>query len=109
LILVLNCGWYRSTITIFFLLTKLYQVLRVVKTRQVTYSVLKHLSDYVQNLQKTGLLEEKEMFHLDDALQVPQIYPFLNKLYLKHPYKIFFITLFCFICFAVDETLSRQT
>ncbi|XP_078171756.1 sodium proton exchanger, putative (NHX7) (SOS1) [Carex rostrata] len=45
------------------------QVLRVVKTRQVTYSVLKHLSDYVQNLQKTGLLEEKEMFHLDDALQ----------------------------------------
>ncbi|KAJ1697251.1 hypothetical protein LUZ63_005763 [Rhynchospora breviuscula] len=45
------------------------QVLRVVKTRQVTYSVLKHLSEYVQNLQKTGLLEEKEMFHLDDALQ----------------------------------------
>ncbi|XP_072989939.1 sodium/hydrogen exchanger 8 [Typha latifolia] len=45
------------------------QVLRVVKTRQVTYSILKHLSDYVQNLEKVGLLEEKEMFHLDDAVQ----------------------------------------
>ncbi|OAY77908.1 Sodium/hydrogen exchanger 7 [Ananas comosus] len=45
------------------------QVLRVVKTRQVTYSILKHLSEYVQNLQKVGLLEEKEMFHLDDAVQ----------------------------------------
>ncbi|MQL85489.1 hypothetical protein Taro_018016, partial [Colocasia esculenta] len=45
------------------------QVLRVVKTKQVTYSVLKHLSEYVQNLQKVGLLEEKEMFHLDDAVQ----------------------------------------
>nr|BAF41925.1 Na+/H+ antiporter [Phragmites australis] len=45
------------------------QVLRVLKTRQVTYSVLTHLSGYIQNLQKTGLLEEKEMVHLDDALQ----------------------------------------
>nr|ADK60916.1 plasma membrane Na+/H+ transporter [Distichlis spicata] len=45
------------------------QVLRVLKTRQVTYSVLTHLSEYIQNLQKTGLLEEKEMIHLDDALQ----------------------------------------
>ncbi|KAJ6809520.1 sodium/hydrogen exchanger 8 [Iris pallida] len=45
------------------------QVLRVVKTRQVTYSILKHLSDYVQNLEKIGLLEEKEMVHLDDAVQ----------------------------------------
>ncbi|KQJ85563.1 sodium/hydrogen exchanger 8 [Brachypodium distachyon] len=45
------------------------QVLHVLKTRQVTYSVLTHLSEYIQNLQKTGLLEEKEMVHLDDALQ----------------------------------------
>lgn len=45
------------------------QVLRVVKTRQVTYSILKHLSDYVQNLEKVGLLEEKETIHLDDAVQ----------------------------------------
>uniref|UniRef100_A0A0D9Y1X9 Cyclic nucleotide-binding domain-containing protein n=1 Tax=Leersia perrieri TaxID=77586 RepID=A0A0D9Y1X9_9ORYZ len=45
------------------------QVLRVLKTRQVTYSVLTHLSEYIQDLQKTGLLEEKEMAHLDDALQ----------------------------------------
>jgi hypothetical protein len=50
-----------------------FQVLRVLKTRQVTYSVLTHLSEYVQNLQKTGLLEEKEMVHLDDALQVDGI------------------------------------
>lgn len=45
------------------------QVLRVVKTRQVTYSILKHLSEYVKNLQKVGLIEEKEMVHLDDAVQ----------------------------------------
>ncbi|KQJ88386.1 hypothetical protein BRADI_4g17381v3, partial [Brachypodium distachyon] len=45
------------------------QLLSVLKTRQVTYSVLTHLSEYVRNLQKTGLLEEKEMVHLDDALQ----------------------------------------
>lgn len=47
-----------------------FQVLRVVKTRQVTYSVLNHLIDYVQNLEKVGLLEEKEMLHLHDAVQV---------------------------------------
>ncbi|KAL6847481.1 hypothetical protein ACP4OV_023334 [Aristida adscensionis] len=45
------------------------QVLRVLKTRQVTYSILTHLSEYIQNLQKTGLIEEKEMVHLDDTLQ----------------------------------------
>ncbi|WCJ33702.1 Sodium/hydrogen exchanger 7 [Euphorbia peplus] len=45
------------------------EVLRVVKTRQVTYSVLNHLSDYVQNLEKVGLLEEKEMLHLHDSVQ----------------------------------------
>uniref|UniRef100_A0A5B7A4E3 Cyclic nucleotide-binding domain-containing protein n=1 Tax=Davidia involucrata TaxID=16924 RepID=A0A5B7A4E3_DAVIN len=45
------------------------QVLRVVKTRQVTYSVLNHLIDYVQNLEKAGLLEEKEMIHLHDSVQ----------------------------------------
>lgn len=42
----------------------------MVKTRQVTYSVLNHLIDYVQNLEKVGLLEEKEMLHLHDAVQV---------------------------------------
>ncbi|XVF85519.1 hypothetical protein PTKIN_Ptkin17bG0123900 [Pterospermum kingtungense] len=45
------------------------QVLRVVKTRQVTYSVLNHLIDYLQDLEKVGLLEEKEMLHLHDAVQ----------------------------------------
>ena len=40
------------------------------KTRQVTYSVLNHLIDYVKNLEKIGLLEEKEMLHLHDAVQV---------------------------------------
>ncbi|XP_057477660.1 sodium/hydrogen exchanger 7 isoform X3 [Actinidia eriantha] len=45
------------------------EVLRVVKTRQATYSVLNHLIDYVQNLEKVGLLEEKEMIHLHDAVQ----------------------------------------
>ncbi|CAN6727945.1 unnamed protein product [Malus baccata var. baccata] len=45
------------------------QVLRVVKTKQVTYSVLNHLIDYLQNLEKAGMLEEKEMLHLHDAVQ----------------------------------------
>ncbi|XP_051144686.1 sodium/hydrogen exchanger 8 isoform X2 [Andrographis paniculata] len=45
------------------------QVLRAVKTRQVTYSVLNHLIDYVHNLEKIGLLDEKEMAHLHDAVQ----------------------------------------
>lgn len=40
------------------------------KTRQVTYSVLNHLLEYVQNLEKVGILEEKEMLHLHDVLQV---------------------------------------
>lgn len=48
----------------------IFQVLRVVKTRQVTYSVLNHLINYVQNLEKVGLLEQKEMLHLHDAVQV---------------------------------------
>nr|AVG70998.1 SOS1 protein [Fagopyrum tataricum] len=45
------------------------QVLRLVKTRQVTHAVLKHLIDYVQNLEKAGLLEQKEMAHLHDAVE----------------------------------------
>uniref|UniRef100_N1QT97 Sodium/hydrogen exchanger 7 n=1 Tax=Aegilops tauschii TaxID=37682 RepID=N1QT97_AEGTA len=45
------------------------RLLCVLKTRQVTYAVLTHLSENVQNLRKTGLLEEKEMAHLDDAWQ----------------------------------------
>ncbi|XP_065880812.1 sodium/hydrogen exchanger 8-like isoform X2 [Euphorbia lathyris] len=45
------------------------EVLHVVKTRQVSYAVLNHLSDYVKNLEKVGLLEKKEMLHLHDALQ----------------------------------------
>lgn len=50
------------------------QVLSVLKAGQVTYSLLKHMNQYIQNLWKTGLLEEKEMFHLDDALQVSGIF-----------------------------------
>ncbi|KAI4357384.1 hypothetical protein L6164_001336 [Bauhinia variegata] len=45
------------------------QVLHVVKTRQATHLVLKHLIEYVENLEKVGLLEEKEMLHLHDAVQ----------------------------------------
>lgn len=46
------------------------QVLRVVKTKQVTYSILLQLSEYVQNLEKSGLLETKEMNELHDAVQI---------------------------------------
>lgn len=52
-------------------------MLRVVKTRQVTYSVLNHLIEYVNNLEKIGLLEQKEMIHLHDAVQVDYDRPFL--------------------------------
>lgn len=45
------------------------EVLRVVKTRQATHSVLKHLIDYIESLEKAGLLEEKEIFHLHEAVQ----------------------------------------
>ncbi|KAL8520747.1 hypothetical protein ACS0TY_011334 [Phlomoides rotata] len=45
------------------------QVLRVVKTRQVTYSVLNHLIEYIHNLEKIGLLEEKETSRLHDDVQ----------------------------------------
>lgn len=58
---------------IFFLVLKHFkcaQVLRVVKTRQATYAVLNQLSHYVHNLEEIGLLEEKEMIHLHDAVQV---------------------------------------
>ncbi|KAM0964342.1 hypothetical protein ACFX2C_020402 [Malus domestica] len=45
------------------------QVLRVVKTRQVTFSALNQLTEYLQNLEKVGMLEEKETLHLHDAVQ----------------------------------------
>ncbi|CAH9078899.1 unnamed protein product, partial [Cuscuta epithymum] len=45
------------------------QVLRVVKTRQTTYTVLNRLMKYVHNLEEIGLLEEKEMIHLHDVVQ----------------------------------------
>lgn len=45
-------------------------VLCVVKTRQATYAVLNHLIEYVENLEKAGILEEKEMLQLHDAVQV---------------------------------------
>lgn len=70
-----------------------FQVLRVVKTRQVTYSVLNHLIEYVQNLEKVGLLEEKEMLHLQDAVQVIYLIyllcPFINALHLCTKVQIF--------------------
>ncbi|KAG6396813.1 hypothetical protein SASPL_142970 [Salvia splendens] len=45
------------------------QVLRDVKTRKVTYSVLIHLIECINNLEKKGLLEKKKMIHLHDAVQ----------------------------------------
>lgn len=49
------------------------------KTKQVTHSVLNHLLDYIQNLEKIGLLEEKEIAHLHDAVQVPKVSDSFNK------------------------------
>ncbi|PIA30112.1 hypothetical protein AQUCO_05700080v1 [Aquilegia coerulea] len=56
------------------------QVLHVLKTRQITYSILKQLSDRVKSLEKVGLSEEKEMVQLHDALQTD-----LKKLLRKPP------------------------
>ncbi|CAH8252330.1 unnamed protein product [Arabidopsis lyrata] len=45
------------------------QVLSVLKTRQVTQYVLNHLNGYIKNLEKVGLLEGKEVSHLQDVVQ----------------------------------------
>jgi len=58
-----------------------YQVLRVVKTRQATYVVLNHLIEYVQNLEKIGILERKEMLHLHDVVQVSCVISSVNLLF----------------------------
>ncbi|KAL2611522.1 hypothetical protein R1flu_023214 [Riccia fluitans] len=56
------------------------QVLRVIKTKQVTYAILVRLSHYVKSLEEAGLLEEKETNHLHDMIQVD-----LKKLQRKPP------------------------
>lgn len=45
------------------------EVLRAVKTKQVTHAILNHLVEYIQGLEKVGLLEEKETNHLHDVVQ----------------------------------------
>ncbi|KAI4308480.1 hypothetical protein L6164_031554 [Bauhinia variegata] len=45
------------------------QVLRVLKTRQATHLVLNHLTRYVESIVKVGLVEEKELLLLHDAVQ----------------------------------------
>jgi acid phosphatase family membrane protein YuiD len=64
--------WRQPLFPQFFFILCMYnsQVLRVVKTRQATYVVLNHLLEYVQDLEKSGILEKKEMLHLHDAVQV---------------------------------------
>ncbi|KAG6544478.1 hypothetical protein Mapa_014116 [Marchantia paleacea] len=56
------------------------QVLRVIKTKQVSYAVLVRLSVYVKSLEEAGLLEVKETNHLHDMIQVD-----LKKLQRKPP------------------------
>lgn len=50
----------------------------MVKTRQVTYSILQHLIEYVESLEKSGLLEKKEMLELHDGVQVGYFLFFVN-------------------------------
>ncbi|KAH7444411.1 hypothetical protein KP509_02G077100 [Ceratopteris richardii] len=45
------------------------EVLRVVKTKQVTQAILNELVDYIDGLEKTGLLEGKEINHLHGVVQ----------------------------------------
>ena len=69
----LNCSIF------FLLIMSISQVLGVLKTRQVSYLVLNRLIEYVQNLERSGLLEEKEMLHLHDGVQVASIvYTYLS-------------------------------
>ncbi|KAG0575636.1 hypothetical protein KC19_5G019200 [Ceratodon purpureus] len=56
------------------------QVLRAVKTKQVTHAILVHLTEYVKSLENAGLLESKETHQLHDAVQVD-----LKKLLRKPP------------------------
>ncbi|KAG0600449.1 hypothetical protein M758_11G035100 [Ceratodon purpureus] len=56
------------------------QVLRAVKTKQVTHAILLHLTEYVMSLENVGLLEAKEIVLLHDAVQVD-----LKKLLRKPP------------------------
>lgn len=46
------------------------QVLRGVKTKQVTHAILVHLTEYVKSLENAGLLESKETHQLHNAVQV---------------------------------------
>lgn len=51
-------------------MTDWMQVLRAVKTKQVTHAILIHLTEYVKTLENAGLLEDKETLVLHDAVQV---------------------------------------
>jgi hypothetical protein len=66
-----------------------YQVLRVVKTRQATYVVLNHLIEYVQNLEKAGMLEKREMLHLHDVVQVSCVISSVNLYLMDHSSEIY--------------------
>lgn len=46
------------------------QVLRSMRTSQVTCSLLNDLEDYIQNLGKDGVLEDKLSLHLHELVQV---------------------------------------
>lgn len=46
------------------------QVLRTLKTKQVTHAILGHLTEYVTSLENSGFLEPKETLQLHDAVQV---------------------------------------
>ncbi|KAI3954801.1 hypothetical protein MKW98_002907 [Papaver atlanticum] len=61
------------------------QVLHVVKLRQATYAVLKHLSEYVENLKKVGILEDKEVIHLHESVQTDLERVFKNPPLAKMP------------------------
>ncbi|XP_056165022.1 sodium/hydrogen exchanger 8-like isoform X1 [Syzygium oleosum] len=45
------------------------EVLRIVRTSQVTYSLLNDLEDYIQNLGRDGVLDDKLSLHLHELVQ----------------------------------------
>ncbi|XP_054823733.1 sodium/hydrogen exchanger 8-like isoform X1 [Prosopis cineraria] len=85
------------------------QVLRLVKTRQAAYLVLNHLIEYVQNLEKSGLLVERMMLHLHEVVQTDLKKLVRTPLLLKFPEKNSIHPMLGSLPSSVHEPLSSNS
>lgn len=86
------------------------QVLQIVRTSQVTYSLLNDLEDYIQNLGKDGVLEDKLSLHLHELVQVvasaaPSSSLFSHSVKTKNPDKHFLV---CRVLAVIEMALNRR-